>query len=158
MGRNTIKGVNGTGKNPALSVREAPSPTGRGAGLTRRRLVKGAAAAAPVILTLRSGAALAQVSAYATAWQPGLTPSAEPYDVHGICAGPAQPAQEGRFTAEVVESSQWPDPPTDGKCPTDWNGFDLVIPADKIDTCCPPGTVLVTASSATSLYNLSSTA
>lgn len=38
------------------------SPASDGPDLRRRRLIRGAAAATPVILTLRSGAALAQVS------------------------------------------------------------------------------------------------
>ena len=119
----------------------------------RRRLVKGAAAAAPVILTLRSGAAVAQVSAcFATPWQPGLEPSE-------TCAAPGGfPKFEklGRFSKfEVLGGAvDAQAAPANGKCGTNTDGFTVGYNVDadrKDDLCCQSGTVLVTASSATSL-------
>ena len=113
--------------------------------LTRRRLVRGAAAAAPVVLTLRSGAAMAQVSAcLTTAWQPGMEPSdscVEPLDF-----GP-------KFEPGDIFSA-YP-PKTNGTVSCQAGvGYDTT--GDGVyDLCCPKQnatqTVLITASSATSL-------
>jgi len=149
MSNNVIKGGSDADQNARLSVREAPSPNGtNGPDLTRRRLIRGAAAAAPVILTLRSGASLAQVSAsYATPWRSGFIPSDQ-------CAGPAVGGQTERFEVFDVQVAQ--PAPSSGRCPQGWNGFDLDgAPNGKDEVCCQPGVlneyVLVTASSATSL-------
>jgi len=152
MGRNRIKGGSDADKETRLKARETPSPTGtEGLDLTRRRLVKGAAAAAPVILTLRSGAALAQLSAcIATPWQQGLAPS-------DVCAGPGGlPKFEIDSTAPAYPPST--DPATGQLQCTDSDPEYDTNGDGQIDQCCPTSptqTVLVTASSATSLTGCS---
>lgn len=144
MGNNTTtKDASDDDRKAPLGVPEVTSSLGTdGPDLTRRRLVRGGAAAVPVILTLRSGTALAQASAlYVTPWDLGLEPS-------DTCAG--IPTGVPKFEATIVEPAQGTFGRS-GQCKLGYTGYDTQGLDGKADVCCPPGTVLVTASSATSL-------
>lgn len=153
MGSNTTNGTKNARRKPAAAP-SAPNPAvdTEAPDLARRRLVKGAAVAAPVILTLRSGSALAQTSLFATPWSGGPDYSTVLPDVDpGQCAAFYElPDPPTRSAVMQAYDAQWPQPPTSGNCPTGYEGVNLDNDAVG-DTCCPSGTVLVTASSATSL-------